>query len=272
MLLETIDGTAILGYAGLGATALGTQPADWMSTVLRGRNLPLEQSLSVLAEAMRTHFPRHLIQMPEGHEPGHTVLITAFLGDEPRLYTIDLVVAPDRKHYRFTYTRRLAGTPRMRKPRTPRIGLAGTGGSYLMSDKRWIRGLLDLVKASDRRRVAPDAVSDRLAALNHEVHKGIADNSVGPSCIVAWRSRKGGIHKGGGGHLFYVGASRESGTPAIPTIGQGMDIAALVGVLMPHVLEVMDEMTEGKPAADIDVDQLNEELSRLPDEPNEELP
>lgn len=53
MFLETTDGVAILGYAGLGATALGTEPADWMSAVLRGRNLPLEQCLGALAEAMK---------------------------------------------------------------------------------------------------------------------------------------------------------------------------------------------------------------------------
>jgi hypothetical protein len=52
MFLETTDGVATLGYAGLGATALGTEPADWMSAVLRGRNLPLEQSLGILAEAI----------------------------------------------------------------------------------------------------------------------------------------------------------------------------------------------------------------------------
>ncbi len=45
MFLETVDGIAILGYTGLGATVKGTEPADWMSAVLRGRNLPLEQSL-----------------------------------------------------------------------------------------------------------------------------------------------------------------------------------------------------------------------------------
>jgi hypothetical protein len=54
MLVETTDGVAILGYAGVGATALGTEPADWMAAVLRGRNLPLEQSLGVLARAMKT--------------------------------------------------------------------------------------------------------------------------------------------------------------------------------------------------------------------------
>ena len=44
MFLETTDGVAILGYAGLGATARGTEPSDWMSAVLRGRNFPLDVS------------------------------------------------------------------------------------------------------------------------------------------------------------------------------------------------------------------------------------
>ncbi len=41
--LEATDGVALIGYAGLGATAQGTEPANWMSAVLRGRNLTIEQ-------------------------------------------------------------------------------------------------------------------------------------------------------------------------------------------------------------------------------------
>ena len=59
--LDARDGSAILAYAGLGATRLGTEPADWMSAVLRGRNLPLEQSLGVLAEAIKRRLPQHLV-------------------------------------------------------------------------------------------------------------------------------------------------------------------------------------------------------------------
>jgi hypothetical protein len=57
MFLETTDGVAILGYAGLGATAGGTEPADWMAAVLRCRNFPLEQSLGILADAMKAQMP-----------------------------------------------------------------------------------------------------------------------------------------------------------------------------------------------------------------------
>jgi len=113
MFLETTDGVAILGYAGLGATALGTEPADWMSGVLRGRNLPLEQSLGVLAEAMKKQFPRHMVMMPGNAAPAHNLMVTAFLRNEPRLYTIDLAFAPDRKNYQFRYTRHVVNKPNL---------------------------------------------------------------------------------------------------------------------------------------------------------------
>jgi len=74
MFLETDDGVAILGYAGLGATALGTEPADWMSAVLRGRRLSVEASLSVLAEAVKRQLPRHLQRLPRGVPASHTVM------------------------------------------------------------------------------------------------------------------------------------------------------------------------------------------------------
>ena len=103
MFLETTDGVAILGYAGLGATALGTEPADWMSAVLRGRNFTLEQSLGTLADAMKNQLPRHMVLMPGA--PAHNVFVPAFVGEDARLYTIDLVFASDRKSYQFRYTR-----------------------------------------------------------------------------------------------------------------------------------------------------------------------
>jgi len=82
--------------------------------------------------------------------PRHNVLVTAFLGKEVRLYTFDLVFAPDRKGYWFRYTRHVAANP----ARTPRIGLAGSGGAYMLHDKRWIRPLLRLLSAYDCGRVS----------------------------------------------------------------------------------------------------------------------
>ena len=119
MFLESTDGVAILGYAGLGATAArGTEPADWMSAVLRGRNLPLEKSLGVLAKVMREQLPRHMFRMPGNGGPVHHLIVPAFFGKEPRLYSIDLVFAPDRKSYQFRYTRHVANEPPIIAPRT----------------------------------------------------------------------------------------------------------------------------------------------------------
>lgn len=279
MFLETTDGVAILGYAGLGATALGTEPADWMSAVLRGRNLPLEQSLGVLAEAIKKQLPRHLVRIPRDASAAHSVVVTAFVGNEVRLYTIDMAFAPDRKSYSFRYTRHVVDSLTSAKARRPpRLALGGTGGLYLDRldrDKKRQRSLLRLVGASERGRLSPYAVADHLASLNNEVHLGIRDKSVGPRCIVAWRHRKEGLHGGGGAQQSYTGTTRDSDSPTLPTIANGMDIQAIVSVIVPHMMPQMsanfDTMLAGEPLKDLDVDELNAELGRLPDEPDENL-
>jgi len=270
MFLDTTDGVAILGYAGLGATALGTEPADWMAAVLRGRNLPLEQSLGVLAEAMKKQFPRHMVQMQAHGGPAHTVIISAYLENQPRLYTIDLAFASDRKTYQFRYTRHMIGNS-LATARTKRMGIVGTGATYLVRDKKWIRSLLHLVRASDRRQLSPRAVADHLASLNYKVSLGIADKSVGPSCIVAWRNRGEGVHKDGGAHQFYNGTNPESSSPSLPWVTIGMDLDGIVGVMMPHFAKNAEVMQAGESTEDLDEDELNEDLAQLPNTPDEDL-
>ncbi len=274
MFLETTDGVAILGYAGLGATALGTEPADWMSAVLRGRNLSLEQSLGVLAEAMKKQLPWHLVRISGYGSPAHNVVVTAFVGNETRLYTIDLVFTPDRKSYHFRYTRHVVNHPTSARARArpQRLAIGGTGGLYLDRRlKNWYRSLLRLAGASERGRVSPLAVADHLASLNNEVHLGIHDKSVGPRCVVAWRHRKEGIHGGGGAHQFYTGTTRDTYSRGLPTIANGMDVQAVVSALLPHMNTAFGGMLAGEPAKDLDVDGLNKDLGRLPDKPDENL-
>jgi hypothetical protein len=179
MFLQTTDGVAILGYAGLGATAKGTEPADWMSAVLRGLNLPLEQSLSVLANAMKAQFPRHMARLPSGMT--HNVAIPAIVGEEVRLYAI---LPPDGKGLSYRPTRVVGRTP----TRTPRLGVEGSGLRYLLRDRKWIRPLLRVVKAFDRDQISAYTVADHLAKLNYEVH--LKDKTVGPNCIIACRHRE----------------------------------------------------------------------------------
>jgi hypothetical protein len=205
MSLETSDGVALLGYAGLGATARGTEPAAWMSAVLRGRNLPLEQSIAVLAEALKREFPRHMSGMPG--QRVHFVIVPIFLHEEPRLYEIQLEFAPDGKQY-FRHAHCVVDQPTT-KPRPPPLALAGSGAFHLEKNKQWIRDLLRIVKAYKRRQVQPHTVADHLANLNYEIH--LADKLVGPRCLVVWRHRKGG-----GAHQFYNGTTRDDSSQSCP--------------------------------------------------------
>jgi hypothetical protein len=147
MFLDTLDGVAILGYAGLRETALATEPpSDWMSSVLRGRSLPLEQSLGVLAEASRKQIPNHLVLMQGGAGISHSVLVPAFVQGDARFYSIDLVITPGRRAYQFRYTRHVTSRSLPAKPRTPPLAIAGSGASYLFArKKKWVRELLRLL-------------------------------------------------------------------------------------------------------------------------------
>jgi len=267
MFLQTTDGVAILGYAGLGSTARGTEPADWMTAVLRGRNLQLEDCLGILAAAMKEQFPRHLSALSPSD---HVVLVTAIVDNEARLYSIELTLTPDGKNASYNYRRWVAPSPA--KPGTPpRFGITGSGAVKLMEKdrrKKWARDLLHLIRASDRRQVTPLRVADHLAKLNYEVH--LKDSSVGPRCIVAWRHRE----EGGGCHQFYNGTLRESSTTMLPTIVNGMELNAIIGAIMPDPSKMLKTMLASEPLSlfQIDAQELNAKLAQLPSGPNEELP
>lgn len=228
--LGTTDGIALLGYAGLGATARGTQPSTWMSAVLRGRpGLTLEQALGVLSDAAIRELPRHMAAMPFG---AHTILASAYLnGVGPRTYTVDNVIDPLTRQHFSRYTRHVPPDP---GPPAPRVALAGTGGIFLTGvAATWERSLLRLVKAHDNGKVRPRAVADELARLNVEAHKGVRDGSVGPRCIVVWRRRLDASRPGeGGGHLCYTETTPEAEMPPLPAIQNGMDLQALVDISM----------------------------------------
>jgi hypothetical protein len=269
MFLDTKDGGAILGYAGLGATAKGTEPADWMSAVLRGHNLPLERSLEVLATAFQKQLPKHLLRMSSTIEPSHSVYIPAILNGEVRFYIIDIALNPDRKTYKFRHTRYIVTDSQ--PPRTPRLAIGGSGAYYLNRDRTWIRDLLHLVRAYDEQKVTPTAIADYLASLNYKVHRELRDNTVGPRCIIAWRNKKSGVHKSGGEHRHYTGLTADKNSPMLPTISCGMDIKAVIETSMPHILAAMPQEQAPDSAPPLDGDALNADLARLPEHPDEEL-
>lgn len=275
MFLETKDGVAILGYAGLGATALGTEPSDWMAKVLRGRNLSLEQSLRTLAAATQAQLPRHLAQVDKRHVPSpHHIIVPALVGAEPRLYTIDLFPTPEPGRFQFRHVRVVSNYSPHSGPQAPRFAIGGSGAFYLVNKEPWKRDVLRLVRSCDQGKVSAKKVADRLSKLNYDVHLAAAkhnDNSVGPSCIIAWRFSRSGVHKGGGGQRFYTGPEQGGPGAPIPTIASGMDVQALVTAMMPHFMSKFEAFAKGESEPELDEEALKAALARLPDKPDERL-
>jgi hypothetical protein len=272
MFLNTSDAVAILAYAGLGATAQGTEPADWMSAVLRGRNLPLEHSLGVLAEAMKRELPPHLVRLPGTKGPSHSAIAMAYVGHEPRLYGIELALTDNRKQYLFRGNRYFAQVGPAKLMRTPRIAIAGSGAPSLIGDRTWQRELLRLVNTHDRGRAPPKAVADFLASVNHRAHLNTQDGSVGPSCIVAWRYRLNTRNtRNNSGHTFYSGLLPAGGTESLPNIDHGNDIHALVGTISPFMIEAIERLQSGESDGQLDEEAANALLNRLPQAPDETL-
>lgn len=50
-----------------------------------------------------------------------------------------------------------------------------------------------------------------------------------------------------------------------------MDIRALIDAMMPHFMRNVDALRTGQPAAELDKNQVNAELARLPDKPDDTL-
>ncbi len=265
LFLETTDGVAILGYAGLGATGLGTEPSDWMGRVLRGRNLPLEQSLSVIADAMKAQLPKHLRHTALQDKASHVVIAPAFVGKHTRLYSIDMSVSGSGKPTGFRYTRFNNG----KVDWPPRFGFSGSGSNHLPRGSQWFRQLLRLVNAHDRGRVSAYVVADALAALSYDVHQ--RDRSTGPNCIVAWRYARHGRHKGGGAQAFYERTSRVRPGITLPTIGRGRDMGAFIQAILPFMGSQLEALRRGEPDPGIDSAAMMEAVNCLPVTPNDDL-
>jgi hypothetical protein len=50
-----------------------------------------------------------------------------------------------------------------------------------------------------------------------------------------------------------------------------MDVEGIAGIAMPHIMEMFHAARSGQPRKELNTDEINEALSRLPDTPDEEL-
>lgn len=193
MFLQTKDGVAILGYAGLGAVIRGkelTEPSDWMSRALRGRNLLMEESVNELARAASEQLPQYLSKMPIGYLRAHHISIISFVNEKMARYSINLTPAPNRKDYYFSVENHGAKMPTTSNTVGP-FSLAGSGGLFLKNNMSMLQNLPPLIRDHDNKRLPAVKVAEHFANLNHEVHRGYErhldgeNKSVGPNCIVA---------------------------------------------------------------------------------------
>lgn len=221
MTIETSDGCALLGYAGLGSTAAGTQPSNWMSKVLRGRNLPMVQSLQCIADAMEREFVSHMRPFGRVAVASHTVVAAAFVGNEHRLYVIHLDASEARPRVQFNRCAdEIVG---MNGSLTPHVAAVGSGIAPLQANslELWKGSLLRLVRAYNKGKVSDVVVSDFLARKCLEIHGQTKD--VGPNCLVAWRHPPSERARGSGGLRAYNGEVVWHDGTILPDISKGFD-------------------------------------------------
>lgn len=255
---------ALIGYAGLGATAKRREISDWMNAALRGKNLPLGDLLKDLEIVIKNQLPKYLLRFGI-NEFCHSVVIPSFNNNHTKLYSIDLTMTPKNDGVDVRLNPHVVPRKRGKLMVTQRYFLAGTGGSYLKLNKKWIRPLLSLTKKSDRGTINPEVVANELSKINYDVSKNISDKTVGPNCIVIWRNRRQGVHKGGGSHKFYTGDVADKNSPAIPALVGGMDVKAITDILLPMHMKHFEDKTE------VDYSLINDQLSQIPDMPSEEI-
>jgi hypothetical protein len=92
---------------------------------------------------------RNMLSLSESGQVLHTIIATALVGDEPRLYTIDLVFSEDRKNCWFRYTRHINQTPPYPPQSAPLLAYGGSGGLYFQFCRcpRWVLASLECIGA-----------------------------------------------------------------------------------------------------------------------------
>lgn len=60
-------------------------------------------------------------------------------------------------------------------------------------------------------------------------------------------------------------------SPSLPNIVNGMDLESIVGVIAPHVTKMFEALRAGRPTKELNQEEIDKEVARLPNEPDEKL-
>ena len=83
---DGLDGAGLMGYAGLGKTARGMQPSEWMAGMLRGHKMTVQSAVNLVARGVSEQVGRHL---PPNSM--HSIGIAAIVDGLPELHAVSLV-------------------------------------------------------------------------------------------------------------------------------------------------------------------------------------
>lgn len=255
--LQTHDGVGFVGYAGLGRSPGGMNLSDWMTNVFRGRQVGFEHALSYLAEATEKEIPKYL---PLNIMP-HVFVSSALVNGCPQIYTINLRNGSDGKPA-VEYRKHIP--PFQKNPYC--CPAAGSGADLLISrHHHWKRDLLRLQKRFDRNKTGAEPIARFFAALNLQVSKSLSPYSVGEKCIVAWESSGQRVPRTNQKHFSFDGFDLTRDLPLLPCVQNGVDFRAILDVISRHSFKSESFLPT------IDGDKLNEELARLPEDPDDRL-
>ena len=159
--VRAVDGLALLGYAGLGETANGTQPSAWMRNLLNGRKLTVEGCIAEVAIGIEHQFRQHMLDLGD-----HLVVVSAVVDDQPRMYGIHL--RDKGVGYAPLRQAQLAESG-ISQDAAPRAIYTGSGGAWFGRRKNkavWLREVYSRARDHDAGWVSGAAVAAVLACLD----------------------------------------------------------------------------------------------------------
>jgi hypothetical protein len=252
------DGVAVIAYAGLGETAGGTQPSQWITNVLRGyKPITVEQGLALLAKATFENLAPRLNDLPQHAGKSHVFLIAAHIDKKPHLFTIEVEVdgAGVITHARHTRWVNARGVPH-------RIAVAGSGAACAMRERRLLRHVLTAIQAAEKGKARHHEVSELFAMVNRRVAANVS--SVSTECIVLWRI----IDEGGGAHRWFPEPDGE--LEFIPTVGGGMPVHEIVSAILPTMQQHLENVSRGQ-EGEIDPQLMQWLIDHIKDTPDNTL-